>query len=296
MSWSQLIKESKYKNHDCFIPRITGDILCSNDHTLDNEQKMIMQCTNNLIRTPVKLFTFSLPRKDDALLDREVYLYVSGTKDILIDRLLNPPQEQKPTSFSRVRQGILHHSPMCNDPACNNKVADFFHMVKHPSSKELVTDKQFAPIPPFWTDFSDPDPTPPPFPPITNNTPLGKDEDIIANHLKLASESHLRERKRNVKAWINHDKDLLVAEDSYEISIKRRGTLGYFPSDLYWKLSTHFNDRKLTDKVAQKIILLQIRTWIKIRKKFWKERFDRMKAAVNLNLLKTYRYQSRDET
>jgi len=196
---------------------------------------MIMQCTNNLIRTPVKLFTFTLPRKDDALWERQTYLendlkqmrklelkeecrknhlYVSGTKNILIDRLLNPPQEQKPTNFSRVRQGILHHSPMCNDPACNNKVADFFHMVKHPSSKELVADKQFAPIPPFWTDISDPDPTPPPFPPITNNTPLGKDEDIIANHLKLASESHLRERKRNVKAWINHDKDLLVAEDS----------------------------------------------------------------------------------
>jgi len=173
---------------------------------------MIIQCSNNLIRTPLKLFEFSLPRKNEALPEqRNVYdaneLLLSGSKGDLINRLLNPPQGVGYTSFQKLRQSILHHSPLCNDPQCQNKVADFFHMINHGASKELVS---------FWTDENDPFPPPPPLPPITNTSPLGREDDIIANHLKLATETHLKERKRNVMAWIDYDYDKnFYVDDSF---------------------------------------------------------------------------------
>jgi len=196
---------------------------------------MILQCSNNYIRTPLKLFEFTLPRKSEGVLERKIYteddLYVTGSKETLINRLLNPPQEQNHMTFQRIRQRILHHSPMCNDPACKNKIADFFHMIKHDASKELRA---------FWTGAEDPDPTPPPLP-STNNIVLGKEEEVITKHLELATEEHLKERKRNVNVWINQDKDLSWT-DSWEVSLKKRGTLGYLPSDLYYKLSNHFKN------------------------------------------------------
>jgi len=161
-------------------------------------------------------------------------------------------------------------------------------MINHSASKELLS---------FWTDESDPNPPPPPLPPITNSPPLGKEEDIIVNHLKLATEKHLNERKRNVTAWIKYgyDKKFYI-DDSYDVGLRRRATLGYFPADLYDKLCNHLNSRKLSDKVAQQIVLLQIRTWLKIKRKFWKDRFENMENQVAVKLLKSYRYQCRDET
>jgi hypothetical protein len=230
-----------------------------------------------------------------------------GNKGEIIDRLVNPPPikqtKSKESTFPKLRARLIHHTPICLEEECVEKkvYADYLHMLQHPSSQEdlkLLEEKihtllpkdakiNFSFLKPYWITPNDGDL------PLTRiqhiNCPLLETEDAIPfRELKLVKQEHMIQRKISEEIWLSHDNNDLKRKESDELNLKIRGSMGYFPKHAIEFIHSFTNCKKETVQIATRILQEQLETFLNIRKKFWKKRFDLLKETVQLEKLRTY--------
>jgi hypothetical protein len=124
--------------------------------------------------------------------------------------------------------------------------------------KKAIKDK----INTYWINKEDGDIIIPNAQPNTNDLVLTDDENAIVNNLKIAN----------------------------------RGTLGYLPKQICQDLHEVFGRKTTAHHIASEIVILQMRTWIKIRNEFWKKRFKELEVNLNMSKLRIFRRSNCDET
>lgn len=107
----------------------------------------------------------------------------------------------------------------------------------------------------------------------------------------LESTEHLEIRFKNEESWKLMETKNLQRRESVKRNHRARATLGYLPTKIYKRIQQHIKQNtsgtekekiRLADKIAMKLVVMQMDCWRKIKLEYWKERFKKLENGINL--------------